>query len=330
MNPGGTMNRDIYVVVEHLRGQVADITYVALGAARALTAGTGGEVVGVLLGHEAEGLTADLAADRVLSIDDPALADFTPDSYTAALAGLIGERLPRVVVFGDTSIGAGVAGLLSGRLQLPLVGKCHTVRIEDGEFGLVSQICGGKIFVETAVGESTVLVTMVPGGYKAELGRSGTPPVLERVDGLPLEDSKVTVTRYIEPESGDVDITAEDVLVAIGRGIQLQDNVELAEELAEALGGVVCASRPIIDQGWLPSSRMVGKSGKRVKPAVYLALGISGAPEHVEGMTDSAVVIAVNIDPAAPIFDAAHFGTETDLLDLMPELIERVKEARAG
>jgi len=324
------MSREIHVVVEHLQGLVADITYVSLAAARALAGPTGAEVVGLLLGHQVEGLAADLAADRVVYVDDPALGDFTPDSYAATLAGLVEERQPLAVLFGDTSMGAELAGILSGRLQMPLVGRCQTVRAEGEEIRFVSQICGGKIFAETSIPESTVLVTMVPGGYKADLGRSRAPPAIESVTGPARGEPRVVVRGYREPEVGDVDITTEGVLVAIGRGIQLQDNVELAQELAEALGGAVCASRPIIDQGWLPTSRMVGKSGNRVEPRVYLALGVSGAPEHVEGMTDSEVVIAVNTDPTAPIFDVAQYGTEADLLDLLPELIERVKEAAAG
>ena len=324
------MSQDIFVSIEHLRGQVADIAYVALAAARVLAGETGGEVVGLLLGHQADGLAADLAADRVLYVDDPALADFTPDHYATALAALIEEHQPRAVLFGDTSMGAGVAGTLSGRLRLPLVGRCHSICAGDGPAGFRSQICGGKIFVETEAPASTVLVTMVPGGYKPDLGRSDTAPSVSSVAGPPLGESRVRVTGYVEAEAGDVDISSESVLVAVGRGIQLQENLELAEELAEALGGAVCASRPVIDQGWLPAARMVGKSGRRVKPRVYLALGISGAPEHVEGMADSDLVIAVNTDPAAPIFDAARYGTEADLLDLVPELIEAIRGAKTG
>jgi len=227
------MSREIHVVVEHLQGLVADITYVSLAAARALAGPTGAEVVGLLLGHQVEGLAADLAADRVVYVDDPALGDFTP----------------LAVLFGDTSMGAELAGILSGRLQMPLVGRCQTVRAEGEEIRFVSQICGGKIFAETSIPESTVLVTMVPGGYKADLGRSQAPPAIESVTGPALGEPRVVVRGYREPEVGDVDITTEGVLVAIGRGIQLQDNVELAQELAEALGGAVCASRPIIDQG---------------------------------------------------------------------------------
>ena len=137
----------------------------------------------------------------------------------------------------------------------------------------------------------------------------------------------VRLKRYIDPEAGDVDLTKQDVLVAVGRGIQSRDNIALAEELAKALGGAVAGSRPVIDQGWLPLSRQVGKSGLAVKPKLYVALGISGAPEHVEGMKDSALIVAVNSDARAPIFNVAHYGIVGDVLETLPALTEAI-EAR--
>ena len=324
------MNTDIYVVVESLRGQVADITYVALAAARSLATGTQGNVAAVLLGHEAEGLAGDLAADRVLYIDDPRLADFNPELYAHVLADVIGAEPPRSVLFGDTSMGAEIAGSLSARLGLPLVSRCRSLEAEGGALRFVSQICGGKILVQGSLPEPTCLVTMVPGGYKPEQGRVSAPPELIRMPATPLEAGRVTFKGYREPPGGDIDITTIPVLIAVGRGIANEDNVELAGELAEALGGAVCASRPVVDQGWLPTTRMVGKSGKRVKPDVYLALGISGAPEHVEGMSDSGLTIAVNTDPGAPIFDVAQYGADVDLLDLLPVLTEQVRKAKGG
>lgn len=322
------MNQDIYVVIEHLRGQVADISYVMLAAARALAQGTGGQVVAVLLGHNAQELTNDLAADRALYFDDPALAEFTPDAYQRALAGLIEENEPRAVLLGDTSIGSEVAGTLSARLGLPLVSYCRSVRADGGALKFVSQICGGKIMAEGDLPSQTTLVTMIPGGFKPEEGQSAQAPEVTPVTVPALEGLRVTLKGYIEPEVGDVDIATEPILVAVGRGIQREDNLDLAEELAEALGGAVCASRPVVDQGWLPASRLVGKSGKRVKPKLYLALGISGAPEHVEGIADSDLIIAVNTDPGAPIFDVAQYGADVDMFDLLPALIEKAREIK--
>jgi electron transfer flavoprotein alpha subunit len=129
----------------------------------------------------------------------------------------------------------------------------------------------------------------------------------------------------LAPEAGDVDITQQDVLVAVGRGIQSAENLPLAQALAEALGGAVCASRPIVDSKWLPKTRQVGKSGLKVKPRIYVALGVSGAPEHIEGMKEAELIIAVNTDRTAPIFDYAHYGTTEDLFEIVPALTEQLK-----
>ena len=144
-----------------------------------------------------------------------------------------------------------------------------------------------------------------------------------------LESGAIRFEEFVLPEAGDVDITQQEILVAVGRGIQQKDNIELAEELAAALGGVVSASRPVVDQGWLPATRQVGKSGMTVKPKLYLALGISGVPEHIEGMKGADLVIAVNTDPKAPIFDVLQYGAEVDVLELLPALTEMVR-ARKG
>jgi electron transfer flavoprotein alpha subunit len=321
------MNQDVYVLIEHLRGHVADISYVMLAAARVLAGGTGGGVAAVLLGHDAQGLAAGLAADRVLYVDHAALAEFASDAYQKTLAGLIEEEAPRAVLLGDTSIGAEVAGLLSARMGLPWVSSCQRLTA-DGKF--ISRTCGGKIMAEGELPETTTLVTMTPGGYKPEEGRSEGAPQVTAVEAPALEGLRVSLAQYIEPEVGDVDISREPILVAIGRGIQNEDNIELAQELAEALGGVVCSSRPVVDQGWLPTSRMVGKSGKTVKPKLYLAMGISGAPEHTEAIIDSELIIAVNTDPNAPIYDIAKYGAAIDVTDLFEVLTDKVKDTKGG
>ena len=329
------MNQDIYVVIEHLRGQVAEISFVMLAGGRELAKGLGGKVVAVLIGHKAQGLVGNssagsgqcLAADKVLCVDHPALADFTSDAYLRVLTDLIGRDQPRAVLFGSTSIGTDIASTLSIKLGLPMVSSCRSFGT-DGKF--VSQICGGKIMAEGNLPGPTALVTMVPGGYKAEQGQGTQSPVITQVEVPALESLRVTLAGYIEPESGDVDIAKEQILVSVGRGIQNQDNITLAEDLAHALGGSVSGSRPVIDQGWLATSRLVGKSGKHVKPKIYLALGISGAPEHAEAIMDSDTIIAINTDPAAPIFNIAKYGTEIDLFDLVEVLTEQVKAAKGG
>ncbi len=320
------MGQDVHVVIEHIRGQVLDISFMMLGAARTLAAKTGGEVVAVLLGHNAQGLAKGLAARRLLYVDHPALAEFTPDAYQCVLAEMVSEAKPRVVLFGNTTIGSDVASALSVRLGVPLVSSCSRVT-PDGKLTL--QLCGGKILAEAELPEITTFITMVPGGHTAEEGQSHEDPEIVTRPAPTLEPLRVSLKGYLEPEVGDVDISKEPILVAVGRGIQRQDNLELAEELAQALSGVVCASRPVVDQGWLPVSRLVGKSGKQVKPRLYLALGISGAPEHVEAISDSEVVLAINTDPAAPIFSIAKYGVVVDLFDVVPLLTERIRQARS-
>jgi electron transfer flavoprotein alpha subunit len=316
------MNQDIFVVIEHIQGQVSDISFVMLAAARELAEETGGKVTGVLLGHNATHLADSLAADAVLYGDDSALAEFSSDAYKNTLSGLINEAKPRAVIFGSTTIGADIAGSLAAHLNYPIVSSC--LSLSGGK--PISKICGGKIMAETELGETTTVITMIPGGYKPEEGQSETPPTVTTFSP-DIADLNVTLKQYVEPEITDVDISQEEILISVGRGIQTEDNIELVEELAELLGGAVCASRPIVDQGWLPISRMVGKSGKQVKPKLYFAIGISGAPEHVEGMGDSEMVCAVNIDPAAPIFDVAKYGAAVDLFDLVDYLIEAIEDA---
>jgi electron transfer flavoprotein alpha subunit len=319
------MNQDIYVAIEHLRGKVSDISYVMLAGARDLAQSTGGKVVALVLGHDIQGLVSNFYADQVLYADHVLLADFNPEAYQKTLAQIIDQFKPRAVFFGHTSIGMDIVGGISAQLGLPLI---SSVRNISGGNKVTSQICGGKIMAECELPETTSLITMIPGGYKPELGQSTQSPPVTSVPVQSLDGLRTKLTQYIEPESGDVDITKEPLLIAVGRGIQTQDNISLAEELAQAVGGVVCASRPVVDQGWLPSSRLVGKSGSTVKPKIYLAIGISGAPEHVEAISGSDVIIAINTDPAAPIFNIAKYGTTADLFDLVPVLTDQIRNAK--
>src|SRR3990170_3769633 len=211
------MNQDIYVVIEHLRGQTAYISYIMLAGARALTQKTGGEVVAVLLGHDVQSLASNMAAEKVLYVDHPTLTEFTSDAYQKALAGLIREREPRAVLFASSSIGADVASVLSARLNLPLISSCQSFSADGRP---ISQICGGKIMAESDLPDTTTLLTMIPGGYKPEEGQSGKAPEIIKMEAPALDDLRVTLKQYIEAEAGDVDISKEPILVSVGRGIQ--------------------------------------------------------------------------------------------------------------
>jgi len=326
------MTQDIFVLIEHLQGKVFDISYGLLGQARKLVNATnaGGKVKALLLGSGAAGLAKDLAADEVLYWDDPALAEFTAEAYQKVLAGLVSGASPRLVLFGDTSIGGETAGGLARGLDLPLVSLCLSLTAQGSAIQYTSQVCNGKILVEGTLPEGTVLAAMLPGENRPEQGKSAQAAPVTAMSVPSLDGLRVKVRQLIEPAGGDVDISKEPLLISVGRGIQQKDNIELAQELADALGAVVSGSRPIVDQGWLPTTRLVGKSGKAVKPKIYLALGISGAPEHVEALSGAEMIVAINTDPAAPIFNLAKYGATVDVLDLLPVLTEQVQKAKGG
>ena len=321
---------DIFVFIEHFQGKVSDISYMGLAQAQTIAKPLGSKVVAVLLGSKVDILSNDLLADEILVVDHPSLANVVYDEYVSTLAGMILDKKPGLVIFGDTSVGSDIASGLSVRLNLPLVSFCKEVKIESAKLRFVTQICGGKIFAEGAFPEGTSLVTLLPGKFKVNEGQAKIQP---KVTSYPLPvqpKSRMKLKDMVLPSGEDLDITKEKVLVAVGRGIENEDNIGLVQELADALGGALCASRPVIDQGWLAPSRLVGKSGKTVKPKIYLALGISGAPEHVEAIGESEMIIAVNTDPNAPIFNIAKYGTTENLLDLSEELIQSIQEAKGA
>jgi electron transfer flavoprotein alpha subunit len=318
------MANDILILAEHLNGKLADITFEMTGKAKPLASTLGGKAIAVLMGSGAQSLAESIGADSVVCVDDPALADFNPEAYSRVLTALIRERSPRLVMIGNTSMGMDVAAGLSITTGLPLIAYVNGLAAEGGSMVATSQIYGGKIQAEAIPDGEACIISCLAGAFPAEAGKGSAS--IETISSLvPLDDLKVKFVRLIEPEGGDVDITQQSILVSIGRGIGGPENIELAQELADALGAAVSASRPVTDAGWLPKTRQVGKSGLTVKPKVYLALGISGAPEHLEGMRGAELIIAVNSDPKAPIFDVAHYGATCDMLDLMPALTEAVR-----
>lgn len=323
------MSAAILVLVEHLRGAVADITFEMLGAARKMSGPLQRPVQAVVLGREGAGLVTQLgAADSVLVVDDPGLDQPSAEATIGVLQHILEQRAPALVLLGGTNVSFGLGTRLSARTQLPFVNFCKGARVEGDAVVLTSQLFGGKILADVKLTQGRGIVSIYPGAFPADQGRSTKAPVVEKL-AVPVPAAKVVFQQFVEPETGDVDITKQNVLVAVGRGIQSADNVQLAEELARTLGGAVCASRPVIDQGWLPLSRQVGKSGMSVKPRVYLAFGISGAPEHWDGMQNSECIIAINTDPKAPIFDGAHYGIVGDAVELLSLLNEKV-QARKG
>jgi len=315
------MSNDILVITEHMDGKVADISYELVGKAKDLVAAFGGRAVALMLGSGVAHLAATFASDSTFYVDDPALAEFNPEAYGKVIEVLIAEQSPRVTLVGSTSIGMDLAAWLSARTGQPGIAYVNRLAVESGALLTSSQIYGGKVAAETAPLAESAIVSVVAGAFPAGTGRGTT--VAEQIGvPIPLSDLRTRFTRLIRPEAGDIDITMYDKLVSVGRGIGGKENIELAQELADALRAALSGSRPITDAGWLPKTRQVGKSGLAVKPKLYLMLGISGAPEHLEGMKDAELIIAVNTDPKAPIFDVAHYGATCDLFEVAEGMLE--------
>ncbi|GAC1355540.1 MAG: electron transfer flavoprotein subunit alpha/FixB family protein [Ktedonobacteraceae bacterium] len=318
---------DVFVIAEHLEGKLSDVTFEMLGKARNLA--LGGRTVAVLLGHQVNGLAGQLgAADQVLYLEDAGLRDFIPERAEQALKALLLNEKPALTMIANTSMGMDLAAALSAALDWPLIAYCSEVHAQEGKVVATSQIYGGKIAVEVLSESASTLVSVLAGVFPASEGHSDKPATIQTIFGA-ANEGRVRFKGLTVPEAGDVDITREALLVSVGRGIGTKDNIEMVEELAESLGAVLSASRPIIDSGWLPKQRQVGKSGLTVKPKLYMAVGISGAPEHLQGMKDAELIIAINSDASAPIFEVADYGIVGDLFDIVPTLSERLTEIRA-
>ena len=313
------MSNDVFVITEHMDGKFSDVSFEMVGKAKELASALGGQAVAVVVGG---GVSSNVfASDSTIHVDDAALSNFNPEAYGKVIEALVKEKSPKVVMFGWTVMGMDVAAWLSARTGAPLAAYAKDVRVEGGSLVVSSQAYGGKLMAEVAPEGDMAIVACLAGSFPVEAGQGSTAAttMASPVDAGSL---KVKFVEAIKPAGGDVDITAQAKLVSIGRGIGGKENVELAEELAKALGATVSASRPVVDAGWLPRTRQVGKSGLKVKPKLYLMLGISGAPEHLEGMKSAELIIAVNTDKKAPIFNVAHYGATADLFEVAEAMLE--------
>jgi len=323
------MSGKIWVVAEQWRGKLSEITFESLALGREVADGLGVPLQAVLLGHNVKNLAGALGlADSVIYIDHPALAEPDAGSQADALAQLVRQHKPHALLVPLTNVSLGIGTLLAEQVGAPVVNFCKDLRVVDGRLEADCVLYGGKIEATVTAKGDPAVIGLSPGSRPPDKGRSEKKPPVEEVAVTLPDQPVIKLKAYLEPDAGDVDITQQDVLVAVGRGIQSKENLALAEELAGALGGALCGSRPVIDQGWLPLSRQVGKSGVSVKPRLYLALGISGAPEHIEGMKDAPLIVAVNSDPQAPIFNVAHYGIVADAMDMIPTLKETVQALR--
>ncbi|AKG92162.1 electron transfer flavoprotein alpha subunit apoprotein [Geoglobus ahangari] len=315
----------VFAVAEINFGELDPVSVELLNLANTIKGDGSAEavVIGSSISSHAEKLAK--YADKVWKIEDASLENYNPELYVDVLLQLFQKEKPDVVLIANSSRGSEYAPLLATKLNAPIVTDIVGLDVSDG-VKATRYIFQGKLLVDVLVKQAdTYVFTVRQGVFKEEKQASG-----EVVDAgiKPSVTPKREFSQIIEPEAGEVDITQADIIVSVGRGIEDASNIELAEELAELLGGVVAGSRPVIDNGWLPKDRQVGISGKTVKPKLYLALGISGAFQHIMGMKDSELIIAINKDPEAPIFGVAQYGVVGDIFEVVPALIDKLREIK--
>ncbi len=321
--------KKLFVFIERIAGEIDDSGWEMLTAARSF----GGEcrVGAICLGEGVDRLGEQLAQrfDDVFLFDDERLALPDGDLYAAVLAPLLKREKPFLTLFAHTNNGMDLAPSLSIRIGVPLIADCVSMDLSGESLHAVRTVYGGKVHarVTVAPSENGTMVTVRPGAFMAD-GALGTAGEIHR-EKVPAEIAVGRRTlETITPEAGEVDITQAEKLVAAGRGIDDEDNMEIIESLAEALGAEVACSRPLVDKGWLPKSRQVGTSGLTVKPKVYIAVGISGSFQHMGGIKGGPFLVAINKDRRAPIFNVADVGIVGDLFDIVPLLEEKIREAK--
>ena len=329
------MANQILVFAEHLGGKLTRPTWEALTAAQHVAHGLGATVTAVLLGSNLASQAADLAGaaiNEVLTVDSPLLAEYTADGYTLAMRAVIEQQKPALVVFSHTYQVRDFAPKLAAALDRGLVSDCLGYRNEEGKLIFVRQVFQGKYCADVElVGAAPHFVSFQAAAFRedaVERGASAAPITPVAVE-LAADAIRAKPGERFREAKQAVDLTQAELIVAVGRGIKAPENVDLAQKLADALGAELGASRPICDSGWLPMDHQIGSSGQTVAPKLYVALGISGAIQHMVGMKGSNTIVAINKDKEAPIFEVATYGVVGDLFEILPPLIEEIKKVKA-
>jgi electron transfer flavoprotein alpha subunit len=328
------MANTVWIVLQQRDGKLHRMSREAIAAGRRLAAATGGAAEAVVLGSGVGDLAQEVAGFDLAAVhvaDAPALAGYTPGAYVGALAPAVREAAPAYVVFPHTYQSVDYVARLAQETGSALLPEVTGFETADGGLLWSRPVLGGKMRSQVRVrGEGTVLVSVQSGAFSADDTGSGSAEVRDLGGDLAGLQPDREILEVEEVAGDTVDLTKADVIVAVGRGIGGADKMGPVEELARALGAEIGASRPVIDNEWLPRDRQIGSSGQTVAPKLYVALGISGAIQHTVGMKGSGVVVAVNKDPNAPIFALADYGVVADVHELIPALTAAVKEAKGG
>lgn len=326
----------ILVIVEQREGKLNRVSWETLTAAQAIAAQTGWALEAAVAGSNINGIAAEVAGkklSKVYAVESAKLEPYTPDAFAHALKQFISARQPRLVLMPHTYQVRDFAPKLATALGRVLISDCIGYKHEGGRLLFTRQMFQGKFAADVSFSsESPWFVTFQNGAFrgdKVEAGASAAPLETVQAD-IPEGVIRTKPHETFKEAKQAVDLTQAEIIVAVGRGIKEQKNIELAKQLADALGGEIAASRPICDAGWLPMDRQIGSSGQTVAPKLYLALGISGAIQHIVGMKGSRTIVAVNKDAEAPIFEIADYAAVGNLFEIVPPLIEEVKKVKAG
>jgi electron transfer flavoprotein alpha subunit len=312
---------DVLAVTEHRRGELRDVSYEMITAGRELASELGGDLHLAVISGDVDAFAEDLnreGVDAIHTVDHG--EEFNHDVYAQAIPQLFEAAGAGVLLMPNSVNGLDYAPAVADELELPLV--TDAVALDGADVTEVTrEQYGGKVETTYDVDSESYAITVRPAEWPT--AENGGDAEVAPAD-IDIDEDAIgsEVTGFEEVGGGDVDITEADVLVSVGRGIEEEENIVLVEELAETLGATLSSSRPIVDNGWLPKNRQVGQSGKVVTPDVYIAIGISGAVQHVAGMKGADTIVAINTDPNAPIYDLADYGIVDDLFDVVPELIE--------
>ena len=340
--------KGVFVFAQQVDNAISNIAYELIGKGKELAKDLGVEVTAVLVGSDVKGLADQLAeygADKVIVVDDPELKEYRTEPYTHAIASVIKEFKPEIFLIGATAIGRDLGPRVCARIHTGLTADC--TKLDIGDFPM-NPVPGREtkhnqlLMTRPAFGGNTIatiacpdfrpqMATVRPGVMQKAPKEAGKKAVVTEFNpGFTKNNKYVDILEVVKAVSNTVDIMDAKILVSGGRGVGSPENFKILDDLAEAIGGTVSCSRAVVDAGWKPKDLQVGQTGKTVRPNVYFAIGISGAIQHLAGMEESDIIVAINKDESAPIFDVADYGVVGDLNKIVPMLTEKIKEAKAA
>jgi len=337
--------KGVYVFAQQVDGEMSSIAFELLGKAKDLAKDLNTEVTAVVLGSGIKGLADSLAeygADKVIVVDDPELEVYRTEPYAHALASVINEYKPEIMLVGATAIGRDLGPRVSARVATGLTADCTVLEIGDFTDSMTKEVIPNQLLMtRPAFGGNTIATIACP--YNRPQMATVRAGVMQKIDpiagakaevieynpGFTPDNKYVEVMEVVKSVVDTVDIMDANILVSGGRGVGSAENFKLLQDLADVIGGVVSCSRAVVDNGWMARDYQVGQTGKTVRPNVYFAIGISGAIQHVAGMEESDIIIAINKDETAPIFDVADYGIVGDLNKILPQLTEMLKAQMA-